>query len=661
MEVTYQQASAAAAAARAVAEVTEWTKKNERNYQIRKFFSRNKRRQRVAKNDRAARKLGYVSNKVVMALPFNTVTETSQDARSLAQRSLTEPEVKQDKERDDQLRNELQILPTIFWSMGKSFHDGKTDSYFILKEKEWLDEHESRERTPQWQSSKGLIAWSLPLPFVLKTQSGRWQMDKFLALAFFLGCPLIDRTGTLNDQLGLKLVNLHPIPRRNPHFNKNLATIMLERAREALSCCLERRNKEIHVLWSGGIDTTSVVCAFLQVTESGDARRNLIVVRYTERSIEEYPAFFHDIIVPQLRTRIIEGHVRDAFTVVNDDSPEENIPLVVTGDPADMLFGTFRMAGALVHGAYSLDEPWQTRFPLLLHERRLLLNGIDYLDSKTKQPKYVPNRKVRLASRAWVKWIRPQVAKSPIPIRTMFDFWWWITYSCKYNHDVHRVFYNRETVSFKLRSRVFNFYQSEDFHQYSFAAHEDKMKDKHVWASYKHPLKEFIFSRCKYRDDVPGWSRPGDHITYYLSKIKVPSVANSFGMEVGLDSNWKVVKFGAASLSLRALSLEHGSRLDDTFLTDGGKRKKEGDLYWVEGNFETAEKFYAVAKSNGIDCSEDIRSCRNAQRRLANHKSPIFKHDQGALERRKLHGVIAHKSWDDNRYASVYRDAVGGE
>jgi hypothetical protein len=118
----------------------------------------------------------------------------------------------------------------------------------------------------------------------------------------------------------------------------------------------------------------------------------------------------------------------------------------------------------------------------------------------------------------------------------MFDWWWWITYSCKYNHAVHRIFYNRRNASLTLRNRVFNFYDSPDFHQYSFAAHEEKMMDLRVWASNKHTLKEFILDYCK-RTRLAGENTAemrlsedslDDHTVYYYNKIKVPSVAPSF-------------------------------------------------------------------------------------------------------------------------------------
>jgi histone H3 len=679
----------AAAAKEAVAAVKPWTNRDERRYMFQYRFGVRPTRRRLQANDRAARQLGYVSNATAMALPYNNVGESGQDARSLEQRSnmvrgddddskFTEEEKRAKALEIESFKKELEILPHALWSMGSSFLEGQFDhQYFIRMEKAYFDEkYSTTDGTEEFRLrpckttygwSAGLIAWSLPLPLIMGTQSARWQSDRFLALAYFLGCPILDRTDTLNQEMGLRFVNLHPIPRFNRAFSKSLKSIMMERAREALHLCKERGNKEIYLLWSGGIDTTAAVCAFLQVTEGDEEARQRLVVRYTKRSIHEYPAFFHDVIVKQIKHQMIEGHVRDVFNVDDEDVPESEIPIVVTGDPADMLFGTYRMADALVSGAYSLGESWQKRAPLLLHERRLLLNPNEYVNSSggLRRPSGFT---VRKAAAAWVGWITPQINKSPIPVRTMFDWWWWITYSLKYNHDVHRVFYNREKITPKLRNRQFNFYQSDPFHQYCFAAHLEKMKDQRVWASYKDPLKRFILEFCQSQvkpqrtqtdrnnETETAHADLDDHTVYFYSKIKVPSVAMSFGMEVGLDADWNVIKFGAASISKRVARIE----LEPCrFLTPDGIRKIETDLFhWVPGDWGSALLAYSFIRT--IDCTYDVLSCERAQRRCDHNKPVKFKHDRDALERRRWQGVQSTLSWDSGLVLRTQAYSSGG-
>jgi hypothetical protein len=86
---------------------------------------------------------------------------------------------------------------------------------------------------------------------------------------------------------------------------------------------------------------------------------------------------------------------------------------------------------------------------------------------------------------------------------------------------------------------------AEEFHQWSFASHEDKMPDKRVWSSYKMPLKQFI-------KDFNGDSE------YFASKTKVISVHNGCGNELGIDSNFQPVRFGAHSVSLQRMEEKYG-------------------------------------------------------------------------------------------------------
>ena len=62
----------------------------------------------------------------------------------------------------------------------------------------------------------------------------------------------------------------------------------------------------------------------------------------------------------------------------------------------------------------------------------------------------------------------------------------------------------------QLADSIVNFYHSPEWEQWSFHGHASKMLDKTVWASYKHPLKHYIFTF------------DGD-ADYYAGKTKVMS------------------------------------------------------------------------------------------------------------------------------------------
>ena len=77
-----------------------------------------------------------------------------------------------------------------------------------------------------------------------------------------------------------------------------------------------------------------------------------------------------------------------------------------------------------------------------------------------------------------------QVACSPIPVTSTYDFYWWIGFSCKYQMDCLHLFLNRDVVTPELMQSVEHFYCSWEWQQWSFHNHAAKMKAGLVWASF---------------------------------------------------------------------------------------------------------------------------------------------------------------------------------
>eukprot|EP01065_Artemidia_motanka_P003274 TRINITY_DN11576_c0_g1_i1.p1 TRINITY_DN11576_c0_g1~~TRINITY_DN11576_c0_g1_i1.p1 ORF type:complete len:683 (+),score=80.73 TRINITY_DN11576_c0_g1_i1:50-2050(+) len=350
-------------------------------------------------------------------------------------------------------------------------------SFVVPKARLIREEVTAGAETPVKEGALGnrLICFSMKLPYILGTvPQTEWThpRTKFAALCEFAGAPLVDRTGKLG--LGLKMKVLHPIPRRDPFFCKTLDQVMMERAAGLLSRS-QSTGEELRVLWSGGIDTTANVVAFLRCHKEYPRAR--VVIQYCDRSIAEYPLFWERFLGGNPSCPFpcskIEGHVRDAVQLPRPGEPRF---VVVTGDPGDMLMGTYLMAlafrGRKVGDAYNalhygLDKPWQEVVPRLLHARGLLDGRIEKGRMESDLPMY----------HSWISWITPFVHESPIPIVSTFDFLWWMTYGLKYTHDVLRVLYNRDTVSQALLDLVVNFYETNDFDQWSFSNHDLKMAD----------------------------------------------------------------------------------------------------------------------------------------------------------------------------------------
>ena len=507
--------------------------------------------------------------------------------------------------------------------------------------------------------SAALVEYDPLLVFVLGGSDGQWRDDKGFALCRFLGCPLVDRAGLIDVKLSVK--SLYPIPAKREGFNTPLREVMLARAREIVA--ESAKLGEIDVLWSGGIDTTAVVCALLLETAGDAAARARLRVRYCARSVGEYPAFFAQVIQPLLKHELIDGHVRDAFDATG-------VRRVVTGDPADMLFGTFVMAGAFKRETLvdyrgrnvpnplfmGLEKPWQDVVPKMLHARGLLLNRSEEEDGS--ELRRVDKRSVvASATKEWVAYLDAHARRAPIRIVSTFDWLWWITYSCKYQHDLLRICANREGDApgslAGVRASALNFYEGDDFEQWSFAFHHEKMPDKRVWASYKWPLKAFVREACRTlttprvagevevtigagaaASDASavaranfrpvscgeamgrlgkGWTRawgPRDppapltfaspHDEYYATKIKVPSVNNGFGNQLAIDDNFTPISFGAHSVSLLRLEQKYGPRGLDHFLSPAGKAHKDVVEALARGDEDGAVRLMTAAVAGGL-------------------------------------------------------------
>ena len=364
--------------------------------------------------------------------------------------------------------------------------------------------------------------------------------------------PAVDRSGTLPS--GLKMTNVFPLPVPDPTFNLSLETVFERTAQRLL-----KRHSPVHraqrqlgdmdimeglcLTWSGGIDTTAIICCFLRLlgTDAATWEQHKVSIWYTESSIAEHPVFYEKYIT-SLPGGFIDGHVRDL---------SDGTRIVVTGDPADMLFGTtwmdrafkfeFDDAGNKNPMWHALDKPWEQVMPQVMRMHGMIPpGGNNHASKNTENDAHVE---------AWLEWIRPWVKKSPIPVKNVYDFCWWVSFGLKWQHDMVRTFLNRGSCDKadmqKIWNSVYHFYYTEEWQQWTYRDHRMKMPDKSLWSSYKYPLKKYILD---YTGDVE----------YFGAKIKVPSATYGFGFELALDDQLHSVSFGALSISGKRMHEKYG-------------------------------------------------------------------------------------------------------
>lgn len=325
-----------------------------------------------------------------------------------------------------------------------------------------------------------------PLGFAVLNNKPNDNFGLNAFLCVFSNSSLTDRTQTIDQ--GFKTCILDPFPdfSNNTKSNLTFSEICDQRALDIVNQARDEQ-RPIHVFWSGGIDSTAALIALLKNIDPKD-QKELITVFLNKESIDEYPYFYTNVILPNLKVRVID----DSYDFLLGN------PIIVTGELGDQLFGSVIMDDLLnlqssrsnidiFHQPYKSVMPKFLRYRLKTDDKELVANLMDYLF--------------------------PLIEKCPWPIVSMYDCLWWMNFTLKWQHVDQRfsVGFHLETLdlfnSYKLCA---HFFKTEAFQQWSVA--NPDLKIKNTWASYKFPAKEYIYEFSKDK-------------CYFEDKHKVPSIS----------------------------------------------------------------------------------------------------------------------------------------
>lgn len=107
----------------------------------------------------------------------------------------------------------------------------------------------------------------------------------------------------------------------------------------------------IVLLWSGGVDSTTILCALLNV-----CRKNQLTVLCTSESIKEFPAAYDLIQKHNVDVLIRDNDFFDVLKTIDCDC-------IVTGWGADQLFGSYIFMKP--HAKDLFYKPWKDGFSIL--------------------------------------------------------------------------------------------------------------------------------------------------------------------------------------------------------------------------------------------------------------------------------------------------------
>jgi hypothetical protein len=306
---------------------------------------------------------------------------------------------------------------------------------------------------------------------------GRRMPRGYSLAAKFWGSGLIDRTKTLYT--GFPYQSLYPMPQFSAATPSPDIGVLCDQSgtrlvREALNA-----QKKIQIFWSGGIDSTAAAVGIIRAATQMDCLDRLVEFVITDESVEEYPDFFTRFVKP-LRHNFVTAPVTSHFNPRN---------LVVTGEHGDQIFGSAKAENYVADGR--AFEPFDTALPDILTE---ILGSPADADTV-------------------IEYIEPLLHACPIKLKTIFDAFWWINFSCKWQIVGLRLAVFRVTDVRASFNALRHFFTHPSFQTWALLNHDKKIQT--TWQSYKMPLKEYIYQFT------------GDD-DYRRNKVKVPSLKAVF-------------------------------------------------------------------------------------------------------------------------------------
>jgi hypothetical protein len=294
---------------------------------------------------------------------------------------------------------------------------------------------------------------------------------------------VLDRTGTFTTPIKTHLMDHMKMPEFRP-FDKSFEEIVDARAIELMEKA-KTSNKKIAVMYSGGIDSTVILCALLKNCSDDDIKNNVVVL-LSDHSIQENPNFYNNYVIKKFEC---VSSFRFPYYLGNDQI------LLVSGENADQLFGS------QVTVKFTAYRSYDFLFKPLSEVEDEVINWINSkLDDgyKAYAPKYY-------------RMFKNLCDAAPIPIDNLYKFLWWINFTNKWQSVYVRILpYSKNRDNIKLEENYTTFFWPEQFQLWAMNNTDKLVKDTED--SVKYVAKDYIL---KFNGD-----------TSYYKKPKVGSLTN---------------------------------------------------------------------------------------------------------------------------------------
>ena len=277
---------------------------------------------------------------------------------------------------------------------------------------------------------------------------------------FQLNAGMLDRSGTIHTPFNSVISN--PLPKFDNNFNQTYTDCIMSKMNE-INLIYQNTDKKFRLLYSGGIDSTAILAGFIKYYGLEDTAK-ILEISCTPDSIDENPWAWDRYI------RKVDFKIRSSLDHRyhwNDDV------ITIMGEGNDHLFGGLGTG------------PWNK----FVNDKNLYTNVtreiiIEYLlwsnkKSDISDAEYCADNFIKIANIA------------PFPIDNMYLFIWWVKFVLDWEAIMIRVLAQSPTDIAPM-DKLIQFYNTEDFQQWSMHFHRDHPTEFAESTNYKQECKKFI-------------------------------------------------------------------------------------------------------------------------------------------------------------------------
>ena len=308
---------------------------------------------------------------------------------------------------------------------------------------------------------------------------GSEQFSSFFQI-FSDNITCIDRTGVITTPLKTKLLTHLKMPEYS-NFNKSFEEICDDRTKQILKKC-EEENKKLAVMYSGGIDSTLMMCSLLK--NGSEKQLKNVIVLLSELSIMENKNFYTNYIIKKF-------NCVSSYTFVNILGNDDY--LLITGDNADQIFGS------QINDHFTMNRKYQEVF-----------NTIDSMEGHIIdffKGRLLPKNKKYAESMFLL--FKKLSDSCPVELNNVYKFFWWINFTTKWQSVYVRILpFSKNINSIKPEENFTTFYHTKEFQLWALNNTDNFVKDSQN--TVKYIAKEYIYDFNKDSD--------------YLKKLKIGSL-----------------------------------------------------------------------------------------------------------------------------------------